>query len=99
MQPISLTAQQQQEAQAIYQKLLAFAPERLQQMAQLLASKSETEFFGKTEFELRELLHGLGTDLLNTARDERKKRATSVPRVSAPPAAVTPDSSVTPGEA
>jgi hypothetical protein len=98
MHPITLTAEQQQEAQSIYQKLLLIAPERIQQMVQLLASKSEAEFFGKTEFELRELLHELGTDLLNTARDERKKGAPSVPPASALPAEPTPDSSVTPGE-
>jgi hypothetical protein len=98
MQPISLTPEQQREAQAIDQKLLTVAPERLQQMAQLLASKSESEFFGKTEFELRELLNALGTDLLNTARQERKKGATEDPRASAFPAEAMPDSSGTPRE-
>ena len=98
MHPITLTPEQQQEAQAIYQQLLTVAPERLQQMAQLLASKSDSEFFGKTEFELRELLHALGSDLLNTARQERKKGGTEDPRASAFPAAAMPDSSVTPRE-
>jgi hypothetical protein len=95
MPPISLTAQQQPEAQAIDPKLLAFAPERIQQMAPRWASPSAAEFFGKTAFELREWLHGLGTDRLNAARDERK---TGAPPASAPPAEPMPDSRVTPGE-
>ena len=96
MQPLSLTPEQQHEAQAIYQKLLAIAPHRIHHMVELLASQSESEFFGKTEFELRELLHELGTDLLNTARDERKKGGTKVPLASAPPVTVTLDSNAMP---
>jgi hypothetical protein len=98
MQPISLTAQPQPEAQAIDPKWLAFAPERLPHMAPRWASQSAAEFFGKTAFELREWLHGLGTDRLNAARDERKTGAPSAPPASAPPAEPMPDSRVTPGE-
>jgi predicted GNAT family N-acyltransferase len=46
------------------------------QMARLLVSKKDHEIFGKTEFELRDRCHHLGAELLETALDQRKKRAT-----------------------
>jgi hypothetical protein len=45
-------------------------------MARLLVSKKARDLFGTTEFELRDRCHRLGAQLLQTALDERKKRAT-----------------------
>jgi hypothetical protein len=42
-------------------------------MAQLLASKPYNKLLGRTEFEVRDLVHDLGAKALQTALGERKK--------------------------
>ena len=46
-------------------------------MARLLVSKSDAEFFGKTEFDVRDRSHAIGACAIETALAERKKRGTS----------------------
>jgi hypothetical protein len=43
-------------------------------MAELMASKSTGQLFGQTEFELRDRVHALGAQVLETAADERQKK-------------------------
>ena len=81
---VLLTPEQQLEAQQIAQQLQQQAPQWIQQIAELLASKSEAQFFGKTEFELRDLMHEFGAKALQSARQERKKRGIKVPVSPAP---------------
>jgi hypothetical protein len=51
----------------------AFEEERLR-VAKLLASKSDGELFGETEFELRDRLHRLGAASLERAAEQRQKK-------------------------
>jgi hypothetical protein len=43
----------------------------------LLMSKPDAELFGKTEFELRDRVHAIGAQALETALQERKKGGTT----------------------
>jgi hypothetical protein len=76
MADLQLTTEQEAEAQ----RLAALVTERTKadilQMARLLVSKKDHEFFGKTEFEMRDRVHNLGAYLIETALAERKKGAT-----------------------
>jgi hypothetical protein len=47
-------------------------------MARLLASKQDHELFGQTEYQLRDIVHGLGAKALQAAANERSKKG--VPR-------------------
>ena len=71
---VDLNAEQEAEAERIYERLeAAFDQERLR-MARLLASKGNHELFGQTEYELRDRVHELGARVLETAADERQKK-------------------------
>ena len=63
----------------IYQGLRQSCDSDLRKMARLLASKPYKELLGQTEFEVRDLAHGLGARALQTALDERKKGGTKAP--------------------
>ena len=67
------------EAKRIYQALRACCDADLRQIAELLASKPDNQLFGRTEFELRDIVHKIGAKALETALEERKKRGTEVP--------------------
>ena len=43
------------------------------QIARLLASKSNRELFGATEFRVRDVVHRIGARALEAALEERKK--------------------------
>ena len=49
------------------------------QIAQLLASKSDGEIFGETEFQVRDLVHKIGARAMQAALDGRKKGGTKGP--------------------
>jgi predicted GNAT family N-acyltransferase len=70
-----LTPEQEVEAQRLAELLAAKTKAEVLQMARLLVSKKDRQLFGKTEFELRDRCHRLGAQILQTALDERKKRA------------------------
>lgn len=76
MSDIVLTPEQEAEAQHLAELVAEKTKAELLQMARLLVSKKDRDLFGKTEFELRHRCHRLGAHLLETALDERKKRAT-----------------------
>ena len=63
----------------IYQGLRQACDRDLRKMAQLLAAKPYRQLLGRTEFEVRDLVHDLGARALQTALDERKKGATEDP--------------------
>ena len=69
-----LNEEQQAEAQRIHERLQPLYEEELVRMACLLASKGDAELFGKTEYELRDRVHGLGAKTLEAAADERQKK-------------------------
>lgn len=70
----SLTPEQSQRAEAIYQSLKSKMDSRLREMAELLASKEPEQLLGKTEFELRDLAHQLAADAQQTAAQEQSKK-------------------------
>jgi len=76
MAKVTLTADQEQEAQ----RLAAIIGERAKQesleMARLFVSKQDHELLGQTEFEIRDRVHKLGAFAIETALNERKKRGT-----------------------
>ena len=76
---MELTAEQEAEARRIFEVLKEKADADLMAMARLLASKETGELFGRTEFEIRERVHGIGAKALESALEGRKKRGTSAP--------------------
>jgi hypothetical protein len=71
---VELSVEQQAEAQRIYERLGPLFEEERKRMARLLASKGDSELFGKTEYELRDRVHELGAKTLEAAADERQKK-------------------------
>jgi hypothetical protein len=95
MAELHLTAEQEAEAQALFQRLkTAFESEALQ-LARLMASKDDRHLLGGTEFEVRDQMHRLGAQVLETALQERKKRGTRGPGPPVPPATRPPVASPT----
>lgn len=76
---VELTAEQEAEAQRIEDILKAGASVEFRRMARLLASKSNRELLGETEFQIRDAVHRLGARGIDTALEERKKRGTEDP--------------------
>src|SRR5207247_217380 len=54
---MDLTAAQQAEAQRLLEALLERLPRAARCLAELLASKADAQFLGKTEFEVRDAVH------------------------------------------
>jgi hypothetical protein len=73
MDHLELTAEQEREAERITDILLGAMQGEAKTIGRLLASKGNRELFGQTEFQLRDILLGLGTRALDAALLERKK--------------------------
>lgn len=74
-----LTPEQRDEAERIYQTLRQTSDDEHWQMAQLLASKPDSQLLGPTEFQIRDLAHKIGAKAIQAALDERKKGGISGP--------------------
>jgi hypothetical protein len=74
-----LPEEQAERAEQLFESLKASADHDLRAIAELLASKPDSQLFGSTEFQLRDLVHRLGAQALQTAAQQRKKGATEVP--------------------
>jgi hypothetical protein len=72
----SMTPEQADCAERIYQPLRQAADADLRLLAELLACKPDHQLLGKTEFEVRDRVHKIGAKALETALQERKKGAT-----------------------
>ena len=79
MEAIHLTAEQEHEADEIARILLEVMPGEAKNIGRLLASKANSELFGQTEFQLRDILLRLGTQSIEAALTERKKRGAKDP--------------------
>src|SRR3972149_4692697 len=77
-----LNADQEAEAERIYERLEAAFDQERMRMARLMASKGNHELFGPTEYEVRDRVHELGARVLETAADERQKKGRERGRVS-----------------
>jgi hypothetical protein len=77
MAEVQLTPEQEAEAKRIAAIIGRKFEEEALQMARLLVSKPDAEFFGKTEYDIRDRVHRLGTYAMQTALEERKKGGTT----------------------
>ena len=78
MPNITLTPEQELEAQKLAEIIGQRTKEEVLEMARLLVSKKDHEVLGATEFEIRDRVHKLGAFAVETALNERKKRGTEV---------------------
>jgi len=85
-----LTPAQQLEAEQYATLFAQLAQREARRFGELIASRPDSQLFGRTEFELRDLVHRLGAAFLTAALEERKKGGTRVPASSARTAAPTP---------
>jgi hypothetical protein len=72
----SLTPDQAAEAEQIFQVLREASEDEQWRIAQLLASKSDHQLLGETEYQVRDLVHRIGAKALQAALDGRKKGGT-----------------------
>jgi hypothetical protein len=78
MEP-DLTPQQEAEAQRLFEALQQPFLEEARRLARLLAAKDDSQLLGPTEFQVRDRVHHLGAQALQTALNERKKGGTRAP--------------------
>jgi hypothetical protein len=71
---IELTPEQEAAAQRMEQALLEAARSDIRQLARLMVSKEDHEIFGQTEYEVRDLVHGIGAKALEMTANERSKK-------------------------
>lgn len=76
MAELQLTAEQEAQAQRVAAILGRKFQEEALQMARLMMSKPDEELLGKTEYEIRDRVHRLGAQAVETALRERKKGGT-----------------------
>jgi hypothetical protein len=69
-----LSAEQEADAQRIYEKLRATMDAELLAMARLMAGQPDSELLGRGEFELRDKLNDVGAKVLETVVNERAKK-------------------------
>ncbi len=74
-----LTPEQTAEAERIYENLRRSSDDELRKIARLLASKPDSQLFGATEYEVRDLVHEVGAKAMRTAAEGRKKGGTRGP--------------------
>jgi hypothetical protein len=77
MSELSLTAEQEAEAEALFARFKSAFEQEAWQMARFLARKEDRQLLGGTEFEVRERVHRLGAQVVESVLRERKKKATA----------------------
>ncbi len=73
---LNLTPEQDDQAQRIGAIIGKKAQEEALNMARILASKSDEQLLGATEFQIRDCCHEWGAGAIETALNERKKGGT-----------------------
>jgi hypothetical protein len=73
MSPINLTPEQEVQAQRLADLITTRTRDEVLQIARLLASKADTDILGATEFDVRDRVHKIGAQAIETALNERKK--------------------------
>jgi hypothetical protein len=71
---VVLTADQEAEAERIYELIKAKIDEQAWEMARLMASKKTCEILGPGEFQLRDRLNEVGVGFVEAALNERAKK-------------------------
>jgi hypothetical protein len=77
MSEVPLTAEQEAEAEALFARFKGAFEQEAWQMARVLARKEDRQLLGGTEFEVRERVHRLGAQVVESVLRERKKKATA----------------------
>jgi hypothetical protein len=73
-----LTEDPVEEVARIKDIVMAKVRVEIDAMAEMMVSKSNGEFFGATEFVVRDRCQKIGAHVLDAALEERKKRGTEV---------------------
>lgn len=89
----TLTPEQLAEADRIHAAMLRSADADLRELAELLATRDDSNTFGPTEFTVRDVVLRVGAKAIETALAERKKGGTTGPAGPAPTAESPPSSS------
>lgn len=76
MSELPLTAEQEAEAEALFARFKSVFEQEAWQMARWLARKEDRQLLGGTEFAVRERVHRLGAQVVESVLQERKKKAT-----------------------
>ena len=76
MLDITLTPEQEAEAQRLAAIFRRKADEEALNMARILVSKPDNKLLGATEFQMRQRAHDFAANALETALNERKKGGT-----------------------
>ena len=76
---LNLTPEQLAEAEQIFQTLDQATRDDRWRIAQLLASKPDSQILGETEFQIRDMVHEIGAKAIATALNGRKKGGTKGP--------------------
>ena len=71
-----LTAEQELEAKSLEDKIRSAIEREVTSLARLLASKEDKELFGKTEFEVRDLVLKIGAKAYEERLREKKTATT-----------------------
>jgi len=87
-----LTPEQKTEADRIFAALQQAAVTDLRELANLLATKDDSNTFGATEYTVRDIVLRIGAKALESALAGRKKGGTTVPPAPVPSAANPPSS-------
>ena len=69
----NLTPEQNADAERIYRTFRQATEEEHLRIARLLACKGDSQLFGPTEYEVRDLAHKAGAKAIQAALDGRKK--------------------------
>lgn len=81
----TLTEEQEREAQELARRIEDTARADVLELARLLVSKPESEIFGDTEFQARDMVHRIGAKAFEVHLAQ-KKTATAAPASNAPAA-------------
>ena len=71
---IELTAEQEAEAARFEALIAAAMMDDVRLLARTLASKDNQHLLGQTEFEVRDIVHGIGARSIQIAANERSKK-------------------------
>jgi hypothetical protein len=69
-----LSAEQQAEADLIYERIRGAFDAEARRLAELMASKETRHIFGETEYQIRDRVHALGAEVLAATAEERVKK-------------------------
>ena len=72
--PDGMTQEEFSEAQRVFEISQQAAEEELWRMACLTASKKDSELFGQTEFQMRDILLRIGARALEAGANQRRKK-------------------------